>query len=60
MKEKKMYKVKIIGCDDITIINVELSIEEYDIIKRLCDLSEKTSHTQCEPTMSIEIINPTT
>lgn len=58
--EKKMYKIGLIGCDDSTYIDIELSDAEFELMKRISALSEQESSYQCMPTMSVRLINPKT
>lgn len=51
---KKNYFITLIGCDDITRFQMELSNEELDLVKKLCRKSKETSEYICMPTMEVE------
>ena len=51
---KKNYFITLIGCDDITRFQMELSNEELELVKKLCQKSEETSVYICMPTMEVE------
>lgn len=51
---KKNYFITLIGCDDITRFQMELSNEELELVKKLCQKSEETSEYVCMPTMEVE------
>jgi hypothetical protein len=55
MTEK--YKITLEGCDDSTYMYVDLSPSEYDLIKRVSDLSHMISTYGCMPTMSIRLLD---
>ena len=50
---KSRYSISLDGCDDSTNFNVDLSEAEYELILKLCDLSEAASNYGCMPTMAI-------
>ena len=49
-----IYTIKVQGCDDSTYFDMELSEEEYSIIKRVADKCTEESTYACMPTMEIE------
>lgn len=51
---RKNYYITLIGCDDITRFQIELSNEELELVKKLCRKSEETSEYICMPTMKVE------
>ena len=53
---KKNYFITLIGCDDITRFQMELSNEELELVKKICQKSEETSEYSCMPTMEVEEI----
>ena len=50
----KEYVINIIGCDDCTVFKMELTDEELNGVKRLCNLSKETSEYVCMPVIEIE------
>lgn len=54
---KKKYFITLIGCDDITRFQIELSNEELELVKKLCRKSKETSEYGCMPTMEVEEIS---
>lgn len=50
---KHTYEIILIGCDDTTSFEMELTDEEAALIERVCELSDKTSTYGCMPTMDI-------
>lgn len=42
------------GCDDSTYIDMEITDEEYEFLKRVSNLSKKESTYGCMPTMEID------
>ena len=52
---KEKYKITLIGCDDITIIPVELTDEEHELIREISEKSKQTSTYGCMPVMVIEV-----
>lgn len=55
---KKTYKIDLSGCDDNTIFEIELTQEEYNLLKLVSDKSEQVSTYGCMPTLSIEEVLP--
>lgn len=53
MSEKKAYRIRLQGCDDKTLMLVELTDEEAALVQRLSDLSEEASESGCQPKMSV-------
>ena len=52
----KNYTITLLGCDDITRFNMDLTNEEVDLLNRVCKLSKETSEYGCMPTMEIELV----
>lgn len=50
----KRYKISIDGCDDSTVFEMELTEQEAELVKRICNRSSETSTYGCMPTMEIE------
>ena len=48
-----LVKVSVYGCDDSTIVTMEMSNDEYDFLQRLADLVNETSRYSCMPTMEL-------
>lgn len=53
---KKKYRISVHGCDDSTVIEKELTQQEFKIIKEVAQEVTKVSHYICMPTMVIEEI----
>ena len=50
----KRYKVSVDGCDDSTIVEMELNELELDFLKRFSKLVNETSTYGCMPTIELE------
>ena len=50
----KRYKVSVDGCDDSTVVEMELSELELDFLKRFVKLVNETSTYGCMPTIYLE------
>jgi hypothetical protein len=50
----KKYKIELVGCDDATCFEMELTKEEFELLTRVSELSKEASEYQCMPTMWIE------
>lgn len=53
---KKKYRISVHGCDDSTIIEKKLTIDEFKLIQSVCKEIMETSTYNCMPIMEIEII----
>ena len=51
---RKNYFITLRGCDDMTRFRMELSNEELEFVKKLCQKSEETSTYICMPIMEVE------
>lgn len=51
------YQICLIGCDDITYIEIEFTEDEKKIVEKLVELSKENSSCYCQPTMSIKELN---
>ncbi len=49
-----VYSIKLQGCDDNTRITMNLSDDEYKLIKRLAERSEELSEYKCMPVLKIK------
>lgn len=47
-------KINIVGCDDSTIFDLEVTQKELIFLKKLSDISIKTSEYGCQPIIEIE------
>ena len=50
---KKIYVLKIRGCDDKTVFTVELTDEERDLMINICKMSHLASDYGCQPDIDI-------
>ena len=48
-----LVEISVDGCDDSTIVTMEMSNDEYDFLQRLADLVNETSHYSCMPTIGL-------
>lgn len=51
---KKKYRISVHGCDDTTIIEMELTEQEFKLIRTVAIEVTKASTYICMPTMVIE------
>ena len=51
--EKRKYLISLVGCDDTTYLEKELSITEYQFLYNLSKEVNKNSAYSCQPTMEI-------
>ena len=51
---KREYKICLMGCDDWTEFTVELTEDEANLLRRVSELSHKTSTYGCMPIMDID------
>lgn len=54
MGETKLYSIIVQGCDDSTRIEMELTLQEYELVKKIADKITETSTYSCMPRMTIE------
>lgn len=54
MSNTRKYEITVTGCDDETVVYMELSAQEYELINRLADLISTRSAYSCMPVMDIE------
>jgi len=48
------YMIKLMGCDDTTRFEMELSDEQVAVVQQMADLSKKTSECGCMPVLEFE------
>ena len=53
MSNARKYEITVTGCDDETIVYMELSAQEYELINHLADLIRTRSEYSCMPVMEI-------
>ena len=56
--EKKLYSINLEGCDDETIFDIELTLQEYSLLERISKLANETSTYGCMPRMYVTEIAP--
>ena len=56
MINKRKCIITVYGCDDMTTIEIELSYDEYQIIKIVAEMITEKSTYICMPTMEVEIL----
>lgn len=49
-----MCRIMVCGCDDLTIIEMELTYDEYQIIQIVAEMITEKSTYQCMPTMEVK------
>lgn len=50
-----LVEISVDGCDDSTIVTMEMSNDEYVFLQRLADLVNETSNYRCMPTIELTI-----
>lgn len=50
-----LVEISLDGCDDSTIVTMEMSNDEYCFLQRLTDLVNETSYYGCMPTIELTI-----
>ena len=53
MSDKQRYEVSLVGCDDTTRFDMELTEEEAELLRVVARKSEEESSSQCMPTMTV-------
>ena len=48
-----MYKIRLRGCDDDTEFFMDLTNQEYELVKKISEISKRTSTYDCMPTLEI-------
>lgn len=48
-----LVEISVDGCDDSTIVTMEMSNDEYGFLQRLADLVNETSYYSCMPTIGL-------
>lgn len=51
-----MYEITLMGCDDWTCFNIELTDDEFTLIEKISKESERVSTRTCMPTLQIELL----
>lgn len=49
------YRIALYGCDDSTIFRMELTDKEFELLKKVAEISVNTSTYDCMPIMEIEV-----
>jgi hypothetical protein len=52
----KKVQIKVSGCDDTTIVEMEVSELEFAFLERLAALTKETSTYGCMPVITLEVI----
>lgn len=55
-----LYQIKLIGCDDSTVVAMELSPEHFSVLNDLKRLVNEESYYSCMPKMEIERVEEAT
>lgn len=50
---RKVYRVVVSGCDDTTVLDIELTDAEFAAVKRVADAVTAASTYGCEPRMYV-------
>ena len=53
MSNARKYEITVTGCDDETVVSMELTAQEHELIDRLADLISTRSAYSCMPVMEI-------
>ena len=48
-----LVEISVDGCDDSTIVTMEMSNDEYNFLQKLAELVNKTSSYGCMPTIKL-------
>ena len=48
-----LVEISVDGCDDSTIVTMEMSNDEYGFLQRLADLVSEASYYSCMPTIRL-------
>ena len=54
---KNTYTISLVGCDDQTDFEMELTDEEHSLLKKVADKANETSTYDCMPRMYIESVS---
>lgn len=54
MSDARKYEITVTGCDDKTVVTMELTAQEHGLIDHLADLIRNRSECSCMPVMDIE------
>jgi hypothetical protein len=52
--EKKKIKIRLVGCDETTVLTIEATPDQVEFLEVIAAKSEKESSFDCMPTMQIE------
>lgn len=52
--DTKSYKITLEGCDDNTVFKMELTDDEYELVKKISVKANAMSTYDCEPRMYVE------
>lgn len=52
--EKKLYLIKNIGCDDVTLAVLELTPTEVEYLTKIFNIINENSEYSCQPTIHID------
>lgn len=52
--EKEVYEIQLKGCDDNTVFSMELTNDEYELLKKVSEKANETSTYTCMPRMYID------
>lgn len=47
-------KIGLLGCDDTTSIDTDVTVEEYNFLLRIQELSRENSSYGCQPTLRVD------
>jgi hypothetical protein len=50
----KDHMITLVGCDNITQVQILLTQDQVEFVQRLCEKTEEISEFQCQPTMRIQ------
>ena len=53
MSDTREYEITVTGCDDETVVTMELTAQEHELIDQLADLIRTHSTYSCMPVMEI-------
>ena len=47
-------RISLYGCDDATYIDTDVTVEEYDFLRKLKRLSKENSDYACQPILDVK------
>jgi hypothetical protein len=58
VEDKMVVHVRVDGCDDSTVFDIDATAEEFAFLKRVAAQCTASSSYRCMPVMSVIAVNP--